>query len=63
MTPWTIHYRPFAVPVPGFTVCRMVGDAREYVQDDRTGSDAIFATKADAARALRAVLKAPARLQ
>lgn len=63
MNNWTIHYRPFAKPAPGFTVCRLVGDKHEYVRDDRTNDDAVFATKADAMRALRALLKPAKALQ
>jgi len=58
---WTIHYRPFAQPAPGFTVCRGVDEKREYMQDARTGDDAIFATKNEAIRALRAITAKPQR--
>lgn len=56
MNNWTVHYRPFAKPKPGFTVCRLVGEKHEYLQDSRTGSDAVFQSKNEAARALRAVV-------
>ena len=60
---WNIGFRPFAKPTPGFVILRVMNGRAEHVQDDRTGDDAIFETKADAVRALNAINRAarPAR--
>lgn len=57
-----VSYLPFAVP-PRFEAWTStdMGATRTHVLDDRTGKPAAFSTKAEAQRALRAVLRATPR--
>ena len=57
---WVIGYRPFAKPAPAFVAWRHRVDSAglmqcDHIQDERTGADALFPTKTEAAAAIRAM--------
>lgn len=60
---WVIGYRPFAKPTPTYTIYQLqaVGGRLTpcYVQDARSGTDALYPTKEAAKQALRAIKRAP----